>query len=197
MRSKLRCTVFFAFVWFIHSSFVYRNNSGFEKKSLVVSSITESTFLNRTTFSIHPYYVSVTELKHNKASQSIEISCKMFTDNVEDALKKLYNKHLDLLHPKNKQEADSLITVYVTRHLSIKIDGKILQASFLGYEKEEEAIWCYFEIKNVKQAKKINIENSLLYEYLPSQMNMMHVTVNEKRQSIKLNNPDTKAEFLF
>ncbi len=168
MQPKLRYTVFFAFVW-----------------SILLSSF------------VHPYYISVTEIKHNRAAQSIEISCRMFTDNIEDALKKIHKKPLDLLHPKDKKEADDLISNYVSKHLLIKADDKTLQPVFIGYEKEEEAIWCYFEIKNVKQPQKITLENSLLYDYLPDQTNMIHVTVNEKRQSTKLNNPDKKAEFLF
>jgi hypothetical protein len=39
--------------------------------------------------------------------------------------------------------------------------------------------------------------NDLLYEYLPQQMEIMHVTVNGERKSSRLNNPDSKAEFTF
>lgn len=145
----------------------------------------------------HPYYVSVTELKHDPAKKSLQVSCRMFTDNIESALKKIYSKNVDLLNPKDRKEPEQLLADYISKHLSVTVDGKKVKFVFVGYEKEEEAIWCYLEAAKVNKPKKIVIENSLLYEFLPAQINMMHVTVNDKRQSTKVSNPDKKAEFLF
>ena len=37
---------------------------------------------------LHPFYVSVTEINHNAADKTLEISCKMFTEDLEEILEK-------------------------------------------------------------------------------------------------------------
>ena len=147
--------------------------------------------------SFHPYYVSVTDIKYNEQEKTIQISCRTFTDNIEDALKKLYKKQVDILHPKDKKEVESLLADYINKHIKLKVNGKWQAIQFIGYEKEEEAIWSYLEIKNVELAKSFVVENTLLYDYLPQQINMVHVEVKGKKQSSKTTNPEKELIFNF
>ena len=147
--------------------------------------------------SFHPYYVSVTDIKYNEQEQTIQISCRTFTDNIEDALRKIYKRQVDVLHPKDKKEVENLLMDYISKHVKIKVNGKLQTISFIGYEKEEEAVWTYVEIKNVEAPKSLIIENSLLYDYLPQQLNMVHVEVKGKKQSSKVTNPEKELVFNF
>ncbi|MBL0254605.1 MAG: hypothetical protein IPQ27_06430 [Chitinophagaceae bacterium] len=69
--------------------------------------------------------------------------------------------------------------------------------NFLGYEQIEEGIVSYYEVANILKLKKISISNNLLYEYMDQQTGIIHVTVNGKRKSTKLVNPDDKVEMGF
>ena len=146
---------------------------------------------------LHPYYVSVTEIKHNAKAQSIEVSCRMYSDDVETALKKLSADRVDILNPKSKAQLDVLIAKYVPQHLKIAVNGKPIVLQYVGYEFESEAIWCYFEAKNVRSVKRMAVSNNLLYAEHAEQINMMHVTVNGERKSTKLDNPQSSAAFSF
>ena len=145
----------------------------------------------------HPYYVSVTDIKYKDTEKTLQIICRTFTYNMETALKKIYDKPIDLLHPKDKAETEKLLFDYISKHLKIKLNGKPQTFTFIGYEKEEEAIWSYLEIKNVALPKTVTIENTLLYEYLPQQMNMVHTEVKGNEQSSKVANPEKVLEFKF
>jgi hypothetical protein len=147
--------------------------------------------------SFHPYYVSVTDIKYNKQEKTLQLSCRMFTDNIEDALEKIYKKQLDIIHPKDKKEVEGLLADYLSKHIRIQVNGKWQTAGFIGYEKEEESIWGYLEIKQTEPLKSLVVENTLLYEYLPQQINMVHVEVNEKKQSSKVTNPEKELIFNF
>ncbi len=147
--------------------------------------------------SFHPYYVSVTDIKYNEQEKTIQLSCRIFTDNLEDALEKIYKKELDILHPKDRKEIDALLTDYLSKHVKMKVNGKTQTFTFIGYEKEEEAVWCYLEIKNAELPKTLTIENTLLYDYLTQQMNMVHTEVKGKKQSSKLTNPEKEFVFEF
>ena len=76
--------------------------------------------------SFHPYYISVTDVKYNEQEKTLQISCRTFTDNIEDALEKIYKKQLDVLHPKDKKEMDELLADYLAKHVKIKVNGKQL-----------------------------------------------------------------------
>lgn len=146
---------------------------------------------------IHPYYVSVTEIKHNSKEQSVEISCRIFSDDLETALNKLGEGKVDILQAQNKAQVNSLISKYIPQHLQISINGKPVSLKFLGYERESEAIWCYFEVNAVRSVKKISISNDILFAEHEEQINMLHVTVGGERKSTKLDNPKKLAEFGF
>src|SRR4051812_35859485 len=92
---------------------------------------------------VHPFYVSVTEINHNAKEGELEISCKMFADDFENTLKTEYKISFDIAHPKNQKQAESMVSAYLQKHLQLKINGNPVTMQFVGYEIENEAIWCY------------------------------------------------------
>lgn len=145
----------------------------------------------------HPIYVSVTEIEHNAKDKTLEISCKIFTDDFEKTLRQAYKTHIDLLAPKDKAAMNKLVSDYVQKHLLIKADGKTLALEFMGFEQEEEGIISFFQVNNIASVKKIDITNNILFEYKKEQISLIHMIVNGKRQSTKLVNPEEKASFEF
>jgi hypothetical protein len=146
----------------------------------------------------HPLYVSVTEMGYNATDKNLEISCKIFTDDFEKTLANTFKAKVDLTTPADKTEADRMVKEYIKSHLLLKIDNKAVTLEFVGFEKENDAVWSYFEVKNIPAApKKIDVTNSILYESYDKQMNLMHVTVGGNRKSYRLNYPDKEASFQF
>ena len=72
---------------------------------------------NSTATSHHPIFVSVTEIEHNAKDKTLEISCKIFTDDFEKALRETYKTYVDLLQPKDKTAMNKLVSDYVQKHL--------------------------------------------------------------------------------
>src|SRR4030095_12287926 len=145
----------------------------------------------------HPFHVSVVEINHNSADKTLEISCKIFTDDFEKTMAKLYNTKTDLGKADMKASMDSLVKRYILSHLSLKADNRAVQYNYLGFEIDKEATYSYVEVSNVPVVRKIDISTSIMYEQFDDQVNIMHVTVDGKRQSSKLNYPDKDAVFSF
>ncbi len=146
---------------------------------------------------LHPIYVSVTEIEHNAKDKTLEISCRIFTDDFEKTLRKTTNIHVDLLAPKDKSAMDKLVSQYVQQHLKILVDGKTLNLKYIGYEQVEEAIESYYQVTDIPTVNSITVQDNLLFEYSPQQISILHVTVNGNRKSTKLNQPDDQAKFKF
>ncbi len=147
--------------------------------------------------SVHPVYVSVVEIEHNAAEKRLEISCKIFTDDLEKELRIEGNANVDLLTKNNKAAMDLLVRKYILRHFSIAADGKAVQLNYLGYEQQEEGIVAYLQVDTLINIKKLAVTDNILYEYAREQMGIIHITVNGIRKSYKLNNPEDKAFFEF
>jgi len=145
----------------------------------------------------HPFFVSVTEIKHNEKEKNLEISCKLFFNDFENALEKKYNKQLDILKPAEQGVITPLMQDYFKKHIQINVNGKPAPLHLIGYEIEEDAVWCYLEAPKVNQVKKIVVRDDILFDEHDSQTNMLHLTVKGKRQSIKLDNPTNTANFTF
>jgi hypothetical protein len=146
---------------------------------------------------MHPLFVSVTDIEHNNTEKTVEITCKIFTDDFEKALRAAYKTKIDLIDAKYKTAMDKIVADYVPRHLKITIDGKAVSLKYIGYERVEEAIVSYYEVPNISVVKKINITDDILYEYKKEQISLLHVTINGKRQSSKLSNPEKQVMLTF
>jgi len=145
----------------------------------------------------HPFHVSVIEVNHNATDKTLEISCKIFTDDFEKILAKNYKTKVDLINPVNKAAMDSLVKKYIFSHLVISANGKPVSFQYLGFENDKEAAYGYIEVENVPVLNKISISTNMMYDQFQDQVNIMHVIVNGNRKSTKLNFPDTEAEIVF
>ena len=145
----------------------------------------------------HPFYVSVTEIEQNTKTKTVQVSARIFYDDLEKALDKRYKISVNILKPANRKQVGGLIASYVKEHLKIKANQKELNLSYIGYEIEEEAAWCYFETEPIPVVKQFNIQNMILYEQHEEQVNMIHAIVKGQRKSFKLDNPASLATFSF
>ena len=145
----------------------------------------------------HPFYVSVTEINHNPKEQTLEVSCKMFSEDLEDILKKNYKTAVDLTAQKQQQQNEKMIQDYISKHLAIQANGKALKLNFIGFEKEAESVYCYFETEKINGVKKLDVTDSILQDFSDKQINIIHVVVNNNRKSQKLDYPDKMASFSF
>lgn len=145
----------------------------------------------------HPIFVSVTEIEHNSAEKTLEISCKVFTDDFEKALRLSGKGYIDLLNPKYKAAMSPLVSGYIQKHLQLKVDNKNVALQFLGYEQQDEGIISYYQVNNISSFSKLDITDNILFEYKKEQISLLHVIVKGERKSTKLVNPDDKASFTY
>ncbi|WP_207428004.1 DUF6702 family protein [Pedobacter sp. SYSU D00535] len=79
----------------------------------------------------------------------------------------------------------------------LQVNGKPVKLKYLGYEIEQEAIWCYMEVVKLPKIHSIHITNDILFKEHESQVNLLHVSVGGQRKSTKLDNPSGLASFKF
>jgi len=148
-------------------------------------------------FAKHPFYLGVTDIKYNAKEKTLQSSVKLFTNDLEEALGKLYKQKVDLINGQDKEKLNSLLSDYLKSRLIVKVNGKLQLFTFLGFEHEADAVWMYLEFKNCPTPKKVEVSNSLLYDFVKTQTNIVHCEVNGNKKSAKVSNPEKTLIFQF
>ena len=129
----------------------------------------------------HPLKLSVTRIVLNKESSRIRISIKIFTDDfgvcLESNCQKVINFSNLTTVPKDKE----CLLKYVQDNFNLTLNEKKLFLKFTGLtlsggEADNEAILLEYESLpfNIKNIKKVKIYNTLLYNNIPEQKNLIY-----------------------
>lgn len=146
---------------------------------------------------LHKYYLSLTEVTINSEKHTLDVSSKLFIDDLELELGKIVNKKIDLSLSLKSKELEELLFNYLNKNFKINVGGKLQKLEYVGYEVENDAVWCYMEVAHFKEKGTISILNTLLYERFPEQSNLINITWDGVSKTAKLSNPDKLAEFIF
>lgn len=146
---------------------------------------------------LHPFFISVVEIEHNTKEATIEISTRTYTDDLEKMIQKEFNVKLDLSQSNQKEQANAYINKYMQKKLALNSNGIKYNMEFVGFEIQKESTWSYFEIKQVKQVKQLNVFCEVLFGIDPNQINILHVTVGGQRKSYELASPKNATQFNF
>jgi hypothetical protein len=116
---------------------------------------------------------------------------------MEGVLKQNYKTAVDLSNAAQQAQNDKLVADYIAKHLALSADGKALSLVYVGFEKDSESVFCYFEVKGIAAIKNLKLTSSILQDLTSDQINIMHVTVGGTRKSYKLDYPKKEASFSF
>jgi len=137
--------------------------------------------------SFHDYHLSVCEIKHVPNKKTLQVSVRIFSDDLEECLQSIHsNEQIDILNPANNQRLNDMIKKYVTEHLTIKVNGKITTPNYLDNRIKKDVVTCYLEIIKVNKFKSIYIENTMLQSQFSDQLNLVHISRDEQTKSLKL-----------
>ncbi len=140
----------------------------------------------------HPFFIAVFDLEYSSKEKELGISCKIYPDDLEAALKQFTKKNIDI-SAGNKEDNNKVVESYFRKHVGIKINGIPTSYRFLGYENENDATWIFFNIPSLMNVKSVGITTDMMYEYKDEQTNIVHITIDGKRKSFKLNAPSKEA----
>lgn len=145
----------------------------------------------------HPFYISVCQVDHNPDSGALELSFRIFTDDLEQALESMGTDRLRLGTEREAEKADLYIGRYLARHVEIEINGQRVRAAFLGKEVDSDAIWCYLEVEDIPRLKTMTMTNILLLESFEDQVNLVHVNANGQKKSLVFNGQQVRQTLDF
>lgn len=146
---------------------------------------------------LHPIHVSVTDMVFDEKERELEITMRIFTDDLELSIRNARKEaDLDLLNPGKGRTTEALVKDYVMQRFSVALDGKNHPLRFLGIEVETDAVVCYIQAPDVKRWRSLEVTNSVITETYDDQSNLVHLTVHGKVRSYRLTRSQVTAKFL-
>lgn len=135
----------------------------------------------------HPIHVSITDVEHNEKSKALQMTVRIFVDDLELAIRnKLTEPELDLLNPGGGRTIDQLVKDYLADKFSLKVDKKQVKPNYLGHEIEGPALICYIEVEGIKKFSSLEVTNRVIHEIHDDQSNLVNVNYLDQVKSLRL-----------
>jgi phospholipid N-methyltransferase len=147
--------------------------------------------------SLHKYYVSVSEVMFSKQDQAIQIITRIFIDDIEEILQLRYDEAIVVDEDDETSSTDFYLKKYFNKKLMISINGENKSLNFIGKEYEDDMVICYIEVENIKEVRSIQIVNTLLFDLVSEQQNMVHFDINDTKKSLVLRSGNDKGMLNF
>lgn len=145
-------------------------------------------FIICSSFVLHKFYVSVTQIDYVPNKKRIEITSRIFIDDLEKALTKKYQKKLNITSSNELPEAEEWIKTYIKEKIKVSINKKPQVIEYLAKEVEGDVLIIYTKIAISKKINTFEIYNSLLTETFQDQQNIVHTNINSNKKSFLLTN---------
>ena len=150
-------------------------------------------FLTLTSFSVHKFYVALYQVNYAPEKKMLQITTRLFIDDLNSALAKKYQKKINLGSEKETEEDLNLFKKYFAEKFSVKVNGQTKTLLFLSKEMEGDVLICYFSIKDIHKINTLEIYNSVITDNISEQQNIMHFNVSGVKNTLLLTESNTKG----
>jgi len=136
-------------------------------------------------FSMHKYYISLTQIEYIEDQKSLQIINSVFVDDLELTYQNQFDPELRI-GQKSNAYLDSLSQIYINKNLFISINGKLIKLNLIASEIETDEIFFYIEALNVDPFSSMTVRNTILFENFKTQENIIKSKVGKKNKSVIL-----------
>lgn len=161
-----------------------------ERVHLVVGLIVVLTSLllaSAQSVSAHVFYVSVTRVKWNSQQQRLDLTVRVFTGDLEQAVAAGGGPKMNLWTAGQRADSEQLVSRYLRERLKVWVNGQSVPLEFVGMADALDATACFLQIRAIKTIKKIEVENRLLIDLFDEQSNVMQFEVGSEKKFVNLN----------
>jgi len=154
-------------------------------KKIIICSSFGILFLLLSSFAFHKFYMGIFQVNYAAEKKMIQITSRIFVDDLNKAIEKKYNKKAFIGTDKETPADVELLKKYLTENFSIKINNQSKSIAFLSKELEaDDVLVCYSRITAVEKFKTLEIVNSILVDWNAEQQNITHISAFGTKRSV-------------
>lgn len=125
-------------------------------------------------FMASDFFSSMTKVDYVDGSKTLKFTTKMNVEHVSNALN---------INP-NTAGFEAEVKKYVNNKFAVSVNGSPLRLTFTGSQVNGESVWVYFEAGGVSNISTLKINNSLLLETYPKQVNIVNIAFKGSQKTM-------------
>ena len=134
----------------------------------------------------HPVHVSTTDIVYNSKTGSLEISIKVFLDDLESIIQTTTEREIYFDSEQALSDNAKYLEDYVRTHFKIWVADSLQNYIYIGQELQDEFVWIYLELPAIKVHQSFELQQSILTDLMAEQSNYVHF-YSPKQQSFIFN----------
>ena len=145
----------------------------------------------------HEEYYSFTHIRYKESEKSLQITMKLFINDVEAAMKKNYDKNFELNSDREPENSDELVDQYLRTKFTVTVDGKIQNYQWIGKEYNKDMVYIYLDISDLEKFQSLQIQNTMIMDVYSIQENIVKITAfgQEKSMILTINSESGVVRF--
>ncbi len=143
----------------------------------------------------HKFYISKTIIEFNPRTAQFEVTCKLFTDDLETAIGGAQSGEIRLGTDREVADADQRIEKYMHDHLALKINGAPIEWRWVGKDVDSDMTFCYVEFYRQPDFATLQVFNDILVSQFADQQNIVDLSINGTTQTLVFNKDVVRQEF--
>lgn len=139
-------------------------------------------------FTLHDFHTSLTQMHFDAKTQTVEVSVRLFTDDLETALTR--ENGGKKVRFEGADKPDQLLEKYIRKHFAVADSQRRPRAyTYLGYEQEADAQWIYLEMPAPTEPfKNIVIKQDILMDLFSDQVNLVNIQYHQQKKTVVFRN---------
>ncbi|HLA55269.1 MAG TPA: DUF6702 family protein [Flavobacterium sp.] len=153
--------------------------------------------LSLSSFGMHKFYVSIYQVNYVPEKKMLQITSRIFIDDINNALGKKYKKKFHLGDTDETSEDVAKMQQYILDNFVISVNNKPKTLEFRSKEMENNVLICYFRITDIPKITYLGITNKCLFDFVTEQQNIIQTTIYGKKNSLLLTTDEPSGALKF
>lgn len=143
----------------------------------------------------HKFYVSVTNVGYSEQEDALQITSRVFIDDMDALMKERYDIDTQLDTERESPLAEEYLEKYLRSKFVVEVNGEPISYTYIGKKYDIDVIVFYIEIPelNYPEVRSIQIQNEMLTDLYDEQQNIVHFKIKGKKKSFVLMKENTKG----
>lgn len=130
----------------------------------------------------HKFHESLSQLEYNEQARTVELSLRLFADDLEESLSRRAGKKVRIDKTEN---ADALALAYVQDAFElINRDGERKRFRWVGMEVKVDVVWVYVETEMPEGLGAARLRNRIFFDLFDDQVNRINLKAGAARSSL-------------
>lgn len=136
----------------------------------------------------HKFYLSVTQVNYSEKEHSLQMTSRLFIDDLNDLLSKRYSIESHFETKDQHPMALKFLDEYFQKKFQIRINGAGVDYRILGQKRDTDMVVFFMEAKGVylTDIQELEVYNALLTDLYDDQQNVVHLKIKGQKKSFLL-----------